>query len=60
MTDEQLREEYKALYAVKHKGAGTFTSDDISRFSSVCKALEERGYKLTEDEQDWVKLDSEG
>jgi hypothetical protein len=60
MTDEQLREEYKALYAVKHKSVGTFTSDDISRFSNVCKALVERGYKLTEDEEAWVKVKGEG
>jgi hypothetical protein len=59
MTDEQLRDEYKALYTVKHKGAGTFTNDDISRFSSVCKALVERGYQLTDDEEDWVKVEGQ-
>jgi hypothetical protein len=58
MTDAQLREEYKCLIAAQR--AGTFTGRDAVKFLAICIELTERGYRLTDDEQDWVKWKGKG
>lgn len=58
MTDEQLRAEYKRLIAAQR--AGTFTGADAAHMLAVCAELGSRGYRLTENEEDWERVETEG
>jgi len=49
MSDEELIEELKALFNCIYK-ADSYNNDDLIRYLAIWRELEERGYRVSEEE----------